>query len=273
MSPSDVNSGIGGDWVYIWVKYDWVLPTDSTSVLTGIAASHWPNWNVSCPEGYVAAHGDDGGELTTRADNSCDRVGLCVQYKAMNETDTFITDLSLSRNDESEALLPSLCYGNGDFWPMTGDGYDIHQGCGDGYWYYLVYNQAKKWPALPLPQDLPIPNDQEKASILKRYAPLVWQADGEKYYPSSVPWAFDYLNRVWDSGSSAWWLNTIEPLNDPSGILDYFHGCDGVSTNEPCQLGDAPVYAFWDETEFEVVGTMQWITVIDLDYCTFANSK
>jgi hypothetical protein len=262
--PSDINYGIGGHWVYIYVKYDWVLATDSTPVLTGIAAAHWPYWNVSCPEGYVAAHGDIGGALTTQSDDACYRIGLCVQYKPMDETDTFITDLSLSRTDEPEAWMPSLCHGNADYWPMAQDEMDIHFGCGDGYWYYIVYNQARKWP--PLPGNPPIPSDQEKASILSRYAPLVWQAVGETYYPSSVPWAFDHLNRVWYE--SAWWLSTIESLPSPSSVLGYFHGCDGSSTNEPCQLGDAPVYAFWDEYDIPVdTGAgVENIKVVDLDY-------
>ncbi|MHB9034936.1 MAG: hypothetical protein ACYC6L_18045, partial [Anaerolineae bacterium] len=264
VTPSDINYGIGGDFVYIWVKYAWVGADDSTPVLTGISANHWPNWNVSCPAGYVAAHGDAGGALTTQSDSSCMRIGLCVQYKPMNETDTFISDVSLSRNSTDEATMPALCPANGNYWPMSQDEMDIHWGCGDGQWYFVVYNQAYKWPALP--EAPAIPSDEDKAAMLRTYSPLIWQAEGESYYPSSVPWAFDHLNRVWYSG--AWWLNTIESLSSPSGILDYFHGCNGTSTNSPCTLSDTPVYAFWDEVSITVTvgsGTVQ-AQAVDLVY-------
>lgn len=52
VTPNDINSGIGGDWVYIWVKYDWVAPTDPTPVLVDIAVHHWPYWNADCPAGW-----------------------------------------------------------------------------------------------------------------------------------------------------------------------------------------------------------------------------
>jgi hypothetical protein len=264
--PTDINSGIGGDWVYIWVKYDWVAATDSTPVLVDIAVHHWPNWNVDCPAGWEPAHGDDNGMLTTRADNACWRNGLCVRYAPMNQTETFITNLSISFTDTSEATSPSLCPANEGYWPMAQDDLDIHMGCGDGKWMYLSYNQARRWP--PMPASLPTPSASEKVIDLKKYAPRVWLADyepghpeGEIYFPSSVEWAFAHMHREW---WSAWWLYTNDPLDSPSDVLPYFHGCDGASTGSPCSLTDTPVYAFWDEVEFDVSG--DWVKVADLIY-------
>lgn len=264
--PDDINYGIGGHFVYIWVKYDWVAATDDTPVLVDLAVHHWPNWNVDCPSGWEAAHGDIGGALTTQADNACWRNGLCVRYKPMNETETFISNLSLSLPD-SEATLPALCPANDGYWPMKQDDLDIHMGCGDGNWMFLGYNQARKWPAMPA--SLPTPSSSDKRFDLSKYAPRVWLADyepdhpeGEIYFPSSVEWSFEHLNRIWYK--DRWWLATKEGLDSPSDVLPYFHGCDGTSTNIPCDLTNTPVYAFWDKVKFDVSG--QEVEVHDLIY-------
>lgn len=160
---------------------------------------------------------------------------------------------------------------------MKQDDLDIHTGCGDGYWMYIVYNQARRWPAMPA--SLPTPSDSEKIIDLNRYAPRVWLADyepdhpeGEIYFPSSVEWSFEHLNRVWFQPvfhpvPPNWWLFTKDPLGSPSSVLPYFHGCDGASTGSPCSLADAPAYAFWDEVEFDVSG--DWVKVHDLVYFFF----
>jgi len=274
--PSDINQDIGGDNVYIWVKYDWVAPTDATPVLVGIQASHWPDWNVNCPAGWEAAHGDIGGALTTKSDNDCNRVGLCVRYAPMNETDTFITNLSLYNGSNYSPANLSVCPANRGYWPMTPDLYDIHTGCG-GNFMFLAYNQARKWPVMPTA--LPTPSDSQIASMLKTYAPRVWLAGpvpdyayGEEFFPSSVEWAFPYLRRNWwntwtwegENEAFAWWLATFESLDETDSVLDYFHGCNSLSTNSPCSLQDAPVYAFSDEVEFNV--SYVPIKVHDLEY-------
>lgn len=105
------------------------------------------------PLGGKPAHGDDNGALTTRANNACWRNGLCVRYAPMNQTETFITNLSISFTDTSEATCPSLCPANEGYWPMKQDDLDIHMGCGDENWMYLSYNQARRWP--PMPASLP----------------------------------------------------------------------------------------------------------------------
>jgi hypothetical protein len=259
IEPADINADIGGDWVYLWVKYNWVAPTDDTPVLVDIAAHHWPYWVVSCPEGWEAAHGDAGGALTTRSDSDCDRIGLCVRYAPMNETETFISNLSLYKGGSNIASIPSLCPANESYWPMTQDGLDIHRGCG-GDFMFLSYNEARKWPAMPTA--LPAPSAAGKVLTLKTYAPRVWLADGESYFPSSVDWAFGYMDRKWYD--SAWRLFTRESLSTPSSVLPYFHGCDGSSTDNPCSLADTPVYAFWDEVEIDVSGVP--VKIPDLVY-------
>jgi CSLREA domain-containing protein len=273
VEPHDINEGIGGHWVYLWVRYDWVETIDDTPVLVDIAVHNWDtgsSWEVNCPDGWEPAHGDAGGALTTQADSSCDRNGLCVRYAPMNETDTFITNLNISLTGGSEALVPALCPANEGYWPMRQDGLDIHMGCGDGKWMFLTYNQARPWPAMP--SSLPAPSDTEKASSLHRYAPRVWLADyepdhpeGEIYFPSSVEWSFEHLDRIYYSGN--WWLTTEEHPPDASSVLDYFYGCDGLHTSSPCNLKDVPVYAFWDEVEIDVAGDS--VLVHDLIYFYF----
>lgn len=277
VEPHDINTGIGGHWVYLWVKYDWVEATATTPVLVDIAVHHWPYWNVTCPVGWEPAHGDSGGMLTTQADDACWRNGLCVRYAPMNETDTFITNLNLSLGG-SEALVPALCPANEGYWPMRQDDLDIHMGCGDDQWMFLTYNQARRWPAMPT--SLPTPSNSEKASSLDLYAPRVWLADyepdhpeGEIYFPSSVEWSFEHLYRNWLTVVSpslplaSWWLFTEEALGSPSAVLPYFHGCDGFSTGSPCDLADTPAYAFWDEVEVDVAG--ESVVVHDLIYFFF----
>jgi hypothetical protein len=268
---ADINSGIGGDFTYIWVKYDWVAPTADTPVLVDIAVHHWPNWVVSCPAGWTAAQGDIGGALTTRAKNACWRNGLCVHFVPMNQTDHFITTLGLYFGISSEPNVAPLAPANGGYWPLTQDDLDIHMGCGDDHWMYVLYDRARKWPAMPVA--LASPPDAGKVTLLKTFAPRVWLAnyepdhpEGEIYYPSPVEWSFDYLNRIYKiiTSGASWWLITKQPLSSPSDVLPYFHGCDGISTASPCTLGDTPAYAFWDEVNVDVNGAQ--VKVVDLIY-------
>lgn len=272
VQASDVNRDIEGNYSYIWVKYELVPRTASTPVLTGIAVSEWPNWNVSCPSGYVNARGGGWpdaptGALTLRTKSGCKRSGLCVRYTPMNQTETFISNLSNSYTDDSEQECPGLCASNAGFWTMQADGYNIHEGCG-GKYMYLCYNEARHWP--PMPTSPGEPDDTTKRGLLQAYAPRVWLADyepnwpgGEQFYPSSVEWSFEHLDRVWVDG--AWWLRTKQELSDPSDhSLPVFHGCDGKSTANPCTLDETPVYAFWDEVEIDVDGV--GVTVVDLAY-------
>ncbi|MDO8356983.1 MAG: Vps62-related protein [Nitrospirota bacterium] len=87
-----------------------------------------------------------------------------------------------------------------------------------------------RYPSVP-PQ-----TDNDKQLLLRDYAPLVWLAQGETYFPSSVEWAFPYLERFRNSDGN-YWLKTKTPLRSPSdNSLPLFQGDKN--------LNQVPVYAF-----------------------------
>ena len=145
-------------------------------------------------------------------------------------------------------------------------------------------SSGNKNDGTPVPVEDPFAvSEQEKVAILTAYAPRVWMHTDEDFYPSSVEWSFTYLRRSlccidamgWDHCGNdlyglpedtnicdglrvpglAYWL--VHDINVPSddagilpdadGILPFFRGCDGVSTNMACNLSDAPAYSFWVE--------------------------
>ena len=71
--------------------------------------------------------------------------------------------------------------------------------------------------------------------LLTTYAPRVWLAPGEEYFPASVDWAAPYLERYrHDDGQ--YWIRTRQGLDSPSDdSLPLFAG----------HLDSAPAYAFW----------------------------
>jgi hypothetical protein len=113
-------------------------------------------------------------------------------------------------------------------------------------------------------------SDSQKAEILETYAPRVWLSgwhpnhpEGEIYYPSPVEFSFLHNRRTWVLGDTDnWWLETYEDFG-PSDRLKYFYGCDGDVN--PCQLSDVPVYAFWDEVDDVLIGSVAY-DVVDLIY-------
>lgn len=76
---------------------------------------------------------------------------------------------------------------------------------------------------------------QIKADYLETYAPRVWLASEEPFFPSSVEWSFKFLDRVWHEDDQKWWLETKEPLETANSMRNYFYGLSG----------DVPAYAFW----------------------------
>jgi hypothetical protein len=85
-----------------------------------------------------------------------------------------------------------------------------------------------------------------------------------------VEWSFDYLYRRWtdpDDENPSYWLHTLAKLNSASDVLEYFRGCDGHSTANPCTLDETPVYAFWDQVDIDVDGVS--VPVVDLVYFTY----
>jgi hypothetical protein len=80
-----------------------------------------------------------------------------------------------------------------------------------------------------------IPSKSEKLEKLLAYAPRVWLAEGEEYFPCSIEWAFQYLYR-YRNDDGRYWLNTKQNLSSPSDdSLPLFAG----------NLSSAPIYAFW----------------------------
>lgn len=131
--PSDVNTGIGGDTKFIWVKYE-QLPIDSDmEVLVDIAVVHWPYWCPDCPEGWVPA-----GPLTTGTWSDCWRNGLNAKYLPLREADVFVSTLCLSITRSSGGnSCPDSVLACGQYWPRETCPLDIHRECGDEYYVYL----------------------------------------------------------------------------------------------------------------------------------------
>jgi hypothetical protein len=110
----------------------------------------------------------------------------------MNQTDDFVTNVGLSSTGGSEAACPALGEANLGYWPIQADSFDIHNNCEDDRWMYLCYGRGKAWPPMPMSIDV---TDEEKLNLLASYAPRVWIAWNESYWPSSVDWAFPHLER------------------------------------------------------------------------------
>jgi len=272
---NDVNKGIGGDYTTIWVKYDLVAVTSNQPVLVDYGVFHWPYWNASCPPGWELCNGTSDGRqcaLNTRTWNDCWRIGMCVHYVPMNQTETFMTNAGLSYTGGSEAACPVLGEANLGYWPMQADSLDIHRDCGDGNFMYLCYGRGKAWPPMPMSIDV---TDEEKLNFLATYAPRVWLAQNESYWPSPVEWAFPHLVRTpcLDIGvamvcgtphpEAQYWLFTKEGV-EGSGVLDFFRGCNGYSTSNPCTINDVPIYAYWVKKSTQVDGTL--FDYVDLVY-------
>ncbi len=77
---------------------------------------------------------------------------------------------------------------------------------------------------------------------LVTYAPRVWMDSGEKYFPSTVEFAFAEMTRFAD-GEGKYWVRSTEALGSPSDTLPFFGG----------DLDNAPVYAFYADKGMDVV--------------------
>lgn len=102
------------------------------------------------------------------------------------------------------------------------------------------------------------PLNEEKREILVKYAPRVYLHEDEKYYPSSVSWAFDRMDRVYITDAheqeegkynNKWHLVPKEDLEEGGHQeLDLYQGQK--------KLDEVPVYAFWvphDNNEVDLV--------------------
>ncbi|MBJ6360763.1 hypothetical protein ACFOQM_05510 [Paenibacillus sp. GCM10012307] len=94
---------------------------------------------------------------------------------------------------------------------------------------------------------IPVPgnvySETAKRQILATFAPRIWFAQGEVYFPSSVEYTFPYVDRYLNPDSGKYELKTKTPLNPYDLKLPYFSG----------DLANAPIYAFWVEKEYQNV--------------------
>ncbi|MBJ6362756.1 hypothetical protein ACFOQM_16045 [Paenibacillus sp. GCM10012307] len=92
-----------------------------------------------------------------------------------------------------------------------------------------------------------VPNNsydaQSKRQLLQTFAPRIWFAQGEVYFPSSVEYTLPYVDRYVNSSSGQYEFKTKTPLNPYDLKLPYFKG----------DLANAPIYAFWVEKEYNNV--------------------
>jgi hypothetical protein len=100
-------------------------------------------------------------------------------------------------------------------------------------------------------------DDTTMASLLSEFAPRIWMAQGESYWASSIDWAFDYLERYFDTGAGKYCLRTKEALSSPTTKLPFFSG----------NQGSARCYAFWTEKDFNNIDLSYW------QYCPYNFGK
>ena len=157
------------------------------------------------------------------------RNGLCVRYRPAGEVLTNnlcnIEHLSLSvTTNNASPVFPS------ENAPWNYSHLNIQQDC-DAVARYVYVCYTRRIPPFPEP----------KLELLTRYAPLVWLASGEIFNPSSVDWAFPYLERFQNTSDlNRYWLRTKQALSSPSDwTLPVFAG----------NLASAPVYAYYVEKQ------------------------
>ena len=83
-------------------------------------------------------------------------------------------------------------------------------------------------------------SEASMAAVMEAYAPRIWMAQGEIYWPSSVEFALPYLERTWNEQEGHFYFTTKEPLSRPDSKLDFFAG----------DLAGARCYSFWVEKAY-----------------------
>ena len=68
--------------------------------------------------------------------------------------------------------------------------------------------------------------------------------------------------------ATSYWL--FRKGAEPAGGFAFYRGCDGASTDAPCNLGDAPAYAHWVKKQIPIgedpVDVVDVVDVVDLVY-------
>ncbi len=129
-----------------------------------------------------------------------------------------------------------------------------------------------------LPCQRPLPSQTKKSSISWR---PMHHASGSRRMSLTGHPLLSGLSRTWFvfRVSMGWftacgdippgpdvfyWLFTREGLDEPSDVLDFFRGCNGYSTGNPCTISDVPVYAFWVKKSVQVGEDL--VDFVDLVY-------
>ena len=255
---ADLNRGIEGDTVGVWVRYEQIPVSSDRKVLVDLAVTQWPDWNVQCPAGFQPASGD--ARITVKTRKACNRNGLCVKYAPLKDTGnaTIVTALSLTRATSDKYLCGGgQCMGNTGVTNLNLAGIDVHTNCGEEaegrVWVYICRNSESRSSATKAIQAV---TPEEKLRLLKTYAPRIYLAKDEKYFPSDVEWSFANMVRYQDKDGN-YWIQTKEPLVVLSTNLDYWAGFSDVSR--------APVYAFWVDKS----GSADGSSYVDLVYFTY----
>lgn len=82
-----------------------------------------------------------------------------------------------------------------------------------------------------------------KLSLLQTFAPRIWQASGETYWPASVEWTSQYTTRYLNTNINQYCYKTTQTLSPNTAKLAYFAG----------NFATAKIYSFLVEKEYSNV--------------------
>ncbi len=171
VSGWDVNLGIGGDTVKVWMKQEEVAENSDATVITDVIVTQWSSndtWFPTCPTGYEFASGNNfpsqnspvGSALTTGTTNSCNRMGMCVSKATMKDATVNrpLATINLGVSFDGSILSPPIAATNGtkatgsDRFLRTSTTRDIHESCGDTFYKIAGYRTEPDSSLLPKPE-------------------------------------------------------------------------------------------------------------------------
>ncbi len=99
--------------------------------------------------------------------------------------------------------------------------------------------------------------DETMVSLLYEFAPRIWLASDEEYYPSSVEWALQYMTRYYDEDEGAYCYKITETLSSATSKLSYFYG----------NLESSRCYSFYVIKDYNNIDLSYW------QYCPYNYGK
>ena len=163
----DVNQGIGGDTVSVWMKQEEVAEDSDTIVITDVMVTHWSShddWSPACPLGYEFASGNNdpaGSALTTGTIDDCKRMGMCVRTARMKDAavNRPLATMNLNWTNGGVASPPIASINGHKHGTGDGEGFrrasvsrDIHEGCGGATYNIVGYKTEPDSALLPKPE-------------------------------------------------------------------------------------------------------------------------